>query len=211
MTKELASYVPEISDTYQESHSVFPRRKFLYLLTIGGSGSLLAACTQPVPPTVVPKEAPPRAIPTPDPNLLRAVGDTLEDQTLGIQGDRGLKRVIFRFDPAYAKGSLAMEVCFEGNGKFRVMSKELNPRPGWLVDKVYDYASNCLTKHPVIELAFGDIEEVYLGIGGSEPQTYQDMRVYEIVRDRRLGLDGRFLGLRTVDPKTIQLRDTPKP
>lgn len=128
------------------------------------------------------------------------VDKILEDQK-GVVG-----RFAFKFDPGYSGGSLMLHACFREKGWVRIISRELSPKPGYLVNKPYSYEANCEDKYPVTRLAVGDREEVLVGIGKDETQTYQNMRVYEIRRTQQ-GLEGEFKKVETIDPSIIKLRN----
>lgn len=136
---------------------------------------------------------------------LERAGSELVDKILEDQ--KGVvSRFAFRFDPGYAGGSLLLHACFREKGWVRIISRELAPKPGYLVDKPYSYEANCLDKYPVTRLAVGDREEVLVGIDKDQIQTYKNMRVYEIRRTSQ-GLEGEFKKMETVDPATIKLRN----
>lgn len=118
------------------------------------------------------------AVPFREAYPLFKTGDKLVDKKLLENGDRQIQSVDFWFDPNYSGGSLWLQICLEGNGKYRVLSHEVAPRPGWLVDKSFAFSGNCNIKYPVIQLAVGEVEDVYLGVGQTEETTYQNMRVY---------------------------------
>lgn len=142
---------------------------------------------------------------------LERVGNRLIDKTLILgDGDRTIEGIEFWFDenyvPGTAGGSLAMQICFGKEGLFRIISKEEEPNPGWLVDVEYPHKTECVVKHPVTELAKGDKEEVLLGVGNTSKETYHDMRDYKVERTNQ-GLNGKYNGKKDINPSEIQLRD----
>lgn len=100
----------------------------------------------------------------------------------GLQGnpDRGVTSVTLFYDATTKGGSIRVEICMEPNTQFRVMSREISPNPGWLVNKRYQNGqeASCVVKDPVIALGLEDKEVVLIGAGNTEEETYKDMRAY---------------------------------
>ena len=203
-------------DAILQSPRPIPRRRLLTLGGLGAAALFIEACGGKKPPTperiTIPTSSPKpvaEVVTFEQPYPLLKVGDKLVDKKLLDNGDRQIKSADFWFDPNYSGGSLWLQICLDGNGKYRVLSREAAPRPGWLVDKSFAFSGNCNIKYPVTELAVGDVEDVYLGVGQAETATYQNMRIYRLKRNTE-GLTGEFVSLQTIDPTAIKLRDIPQ-
>lgn len=132
----------------------------------------------------------------------------------GGKSDRGLTSLQmsldFQHDPA---GSIRMKTCFKNNGEFRVVSEEISPRPGYLVDKTYPTKSDeCHTKFPVSPINLGDIENVYLGLddtyGNGDVELSTGVRSYEVTRTGENNLDIKPLSPRNLrEPGRLEMRD----
>lgn len=129
----------------------------------------------------------------------------LTDAMVNSDND-SIKSLSFTFNSQYANGSIETRICFTGDEFYTIFSQEQKPRPGTLVAVSYLHTAKCDTKYPVIELALGDVERVYIGTGSTPDKTYTNMRVYEFIKTTQ-GLSGKFIGLETIDPKTLKLRD----
>lgn len=129
-----------------------------------------------------------------------------------------VSRLRFDYDINYPKrdgrfGAIALEAMFNSSGKLRIISEEIQPNPRFLfMDECpYDMAAKVpLRVHPVIDLHTDDLERIYVGY---EEITFINMRVYEIKRTGRSSdeLEGRFVGLTTIDPETVKPEQPPKP
>lgn len=126
----------------------------------------------------------------------------------GEKSDRGLTSVQIRLDPG---SSVLMETCFKDKGEFRIVSEEMSPRPGYLVDKTYPHEAQCYVKYPVSPIDDEDIEKIYLGLdntyGNGEVDLSTNVRVYRVERI------GNTLKIETLSPKdlgkpgTLKMRD----
>lgn len=137
----------------------------------------------------------------------------LVDQQLERAGVIG--RLRFQYDTKYRpnnapNGAIGLEVVRTTEGPVRIMSEELKPNPRFLLNDVCPYsvkAGEKLYRWPVIDLGKNDLQRVFVG---SNQNTYQGMRVYEIQRSGDL-LVGSFMGIRDMDPAKIHPEQTPKP
>lgn len=171
----------------ETSISTVSRRRFLS--SIAAASTVLIACGSPKPeePTV------------------------WTDPDLKDKPDRGLTSLMLRFDSQHdPSGSVRVEVCFNNIGRFRVVSQEVNPRPGYLVDKTFPHQAICYPQiWPVSPIDRGDVEIVYISSGdNNDPLT--DARAYEVRRVGSVTLDIKSLGAKSLGtPNTLPMRDAP--
>lgn len=171
------------------------RRRFLGLLGITPVVIAMAACN------------PNRGEPTATANTDQPT--VWNDSDLPNNPDRGLTSVMIRFDPQHDPvGSVRMETCYDNTGRFRVVSEEVSPRPGPLVDKTFDHKAQCYPEvWPVSPIDVGDVEIVELGVGNTDDDL-SNVRAYEVKRTVGQTLEVKPLGTKTIGkPGTLKMRD----
>lgn len=134
------------------------------------------------------------------------------DPDLPNRPDRGLTSLMLRFDPQHdPAGSVRMEVCFNKPGDFRVVSEEVSPRPGVLVDEVFKHEAKCYPDlWPVSPIDVGDVEKVYIGVGDT-PEDLSKVREYGVERTGAQTLEIEPRSLQSIGgPGTLNMRDAQK-
>ncbi len=136
----------------------------------------------------------------------------LVDKALEKKPEDGFETVVFFYNSAYEGGSIDVALSLPANPQslLRVVSEEKSPRPGYLVDQISTVEdalkdSNPAIKHPVIQLASGDQEVVFLATGNTVADT-QRMRAYALTSMGGGSLEGSFNGHATI-AHPLQLRD----
>lgn len=138
------------------------------------------------------------------------------DRDLLNHPDRGLIKLksgldIFQ-DPA---GSVGMLISFNDTGVLRIVSEEVGPKPGYLVDKIIKHEKGDYAVHPVSPINDGDHEIVYVAIlSDSEKSDYRALsyaRKYDIIRTGD-ELKIKYLGHKLIGPPgTLPMRDKISP
>lgn len=137
------------------------------------------------------------------------------DPNLLNKPDRGLTSVQIRLDFQHdPSGSVRAVTCYDNTGRFRVVSREISPRPGpgpdpnYLVDKTFDHEAQCYPDvWTVSPIDVGDDEVFYLAMGNTD-EDLLNARAYGIRRTDTRTLIVELLGSEPIGaPGTLKMRD----
>lgn len=138
------------------------------------------------------------------------------DPGLGTPDIGGLSGVMFELDfshqPAGSYGSVGMEASYDYPGKSRIVSEEVSPNPGYLVDKTFEHGVGEYSVWPVSPINPGDEEIVYVAnskANSSDKGDLSNAREYVITRaETGNELKIKYLGHKLIDPPgTYEMRD----
>lgn len=143
--------------------------------------------------------------------------DASEGRKLQQEGvqivDREIESIVFEahHNPLIDEGTLRLHICIEDQGVADVTSRQLNEvagtTPGYLViDHKEPYDHSCFDVNAVTGQVREEIDEVLLGIDGSE-----EKHVWRFNRATTGELSGEYIGTEIIDFSNIHRRDDPTP